>query len=397
MNPAPGDFRTDRMNMEAFSRFEADQTAGAPRRRRRILIAGIVVVLLVAVVAATMMMRGGKPAGPKGPSLPHVTVTVPGRTTVARVITATGTVAARRDMPVGIAGEGGQVARVLVEQGTWVKRGQVLAVIDRSVQVEQAASLAAQINVAQADAKLAQANLDRAVKLVDRGFISRADIDSRTASRDQAIARVRVAQAQLAEQRARIGRLNIVSPTDGLVLTRAVEAGQIVGGSGTLFRVAANGAFEVQTRLAESDLSTLRVGLPAKVTPVGQARTLEGQIWQLSPVIDPTSRQGVARVALAYDPALRPGGFAAVAITGGSTSAPLLPESAVLSDAKGNFVYLIDAADKVVRREVKVGGVDDRGVTVTQGLSGTERVVVSAGAFLNIGDKVIPELQAKGR
>ncbi|WCT75229.1 efflux RND transporter periplasmic adaptor subunit [Sphingomonas naphthae] len=385
------------MNMEAFSRFEADQDMGAPRRRRRILIAGIVVVLLVLVIGATMMMRGGKPAGPKGPTLPHVTVTVPGTTTVARVINATGTVAARRDMPVGIAGEGGQVVRVLVEQGTWVKRGQVLAVIDRSVQTEQASSLAAQIAVAQADAKLAQANLDRAIKLVDRGFISRADIDARTATRDQTVARVRVAQAQLAEQRARIGRLNIVSPTDGLVLTRSIEAGQIVGGSGTLFRVAANGNFEVLTRLAESDLATLKVGLPAKVTPVGQARTIDGQIWQLSPIIDPTSRQGVARVALTYDPALRPGGFAAVAITGGSTTAPLLPESAVQSDAKGNYVYLIDGADKVVRRDVKVGGVDDRGVTVTDGLTGTERVVVSAGAFLNIGDKVIPELLAKGR
>lgn len=393
----PGDFGTDRMNMEAFSRFEADQDMGAPRRRRRILIAGIVVVLLVLVIGATMMMRGGKPAGPKGPTLPHVTVTVPGTTTVARVINATGTVAARRDMPVGIAGEGGQVVRVLVEQGTWVKRGQVLAVIDRSVQTEQASSLAAQIAVAQADAKLAQANLDRAIKLVDRGFISRADIDARTATRDQTVARVRVAQAQLAEQRARIGRLNIVSPTDGLVLTRSIEAGQIVGGSGTLFRVAANGNFEVLTRLAESDLATLKVGLPAKVTPVGQARTIDGQIWQLSPIIDPTSRQGVARVALTYDPALRPGGFAAVAITGGSTTAPLLPESAVQSDAKGNYVYLIDGADKVVRRDVKVGGVDDRGVTVTDGLTGTERVVVSAGAFLNIGDKVIPELLAKGR
>src|SRR5690606_36392185 len=102
---------------------------------------------------------------------PVVTVVVPGRSTVAGEISATGTLAARREMPVGSVGEGGQVVQVLVEPGQWVKAGQVLAVIDRSVQTQQQASLAAQVSVAAADAQLAQANLDRALKLVDRGFI----------------------------------------------------------------------------------------------------------------------------------------------------------------------------------------------------------------------------------
>src|SRR3546814_4280320 len=93
-------------------------------------------------------------------------------------------------MPVGVAGEGGRVTRVLVDAGTWVKAGQVLATVDRSVQSETAASLAAQVRVAEADAKLAQADLDRAKQLVSRGFISQADIDSKTATRDAAVARV---------------------------------------------------------------------------------------------------------------------------------------------------------------------------------------------------------------
>ena len=54
-------------------------------------------------------------------------------------------------MPVGIPGEGGQVVRVLVEPGQWVAAGQVLAVIDRQVQTQEAAQLAAQIDVARAD------------------------------------------------------------------------------------------------------------------------------------------------------------------------------------------------------------------------------------------------------
>src|SRR5690606_22195218 len=114
--------------------------------------------------------------------------------------------------------------------------------IDRSVQTEQTASIAANIEVARADAELAQANLDRALQLVDRGLISKADVDRLTATRDAAVARVRVAEAQLAERRARNAQLNIVAPTSGLVLARNVEPGQVVGpGSEAPFTIAQGG------------------------------------------------------------------------------------------------------------------------------------------------------------
>jgi HlyD family secretion protein len=127
------------------------------------------------------------------------------------------------------------------------------------------------------------------------------------------------------------------------------------------------------------------------VTPVGGTRTFNGRIWQMSPVIDPTSRQGIVRIALPYDPALRPGGFASVVITSGSVDQPLLPQSAVLAEGKTNFVYIVGPNNVVVRRTVTVGQVTDTGVSIAAGLDGTEQVVVSAGAFLNPGDKVIPE------
>ena len=132
--------------------------------------------------------------------IPAVTVLAPGSGTIEGVINATGTLAARREMPVGVVGEGGRVISVPVEAGDWVGAGQVLAVIDRSVQSQQAESQAAQIQVARADAELAQANLDRALQLVDRGFISKADVDRLTATRDAAAARVRVAEAQYGER-----------------------------------------------------------------------------------------------------------------------------------------------------------------------------------------------------
>ncbi|MBH1998831.1 MAG: efflux RND transporter periplasmic adaptor subunit [Sphingomonadaceae bacterium] len=372
--------------------------AEEPRRssKRLLLIGGGIAIALVAV-AVWISMRGEKPVASAATSqAPVVTVVTPGQSVVARTVTATGSLAARVDMPVGVVGEGGMVTQVLVQPGDWARAGQVLAVLERSVQAEQVRSLAAQVEVSRADAKLAQAQLDRAKALVGRGFISAADIDQRTATRDAANARVNVAIAQLGEQRARTGRLDIRAPAAGLVLTRTVEPGQIVGsGSGVLFRMAKDGEMELQAQVAESDLALLRAGNSAMIRPIGSTAQFAGRVWQVSPVIDPQTRQGIARVAIPYNPAIRPGGFAAVTITNGSGSAPLLPESAVLSDTTGSYVYIVNAKDQAERRTVTVGQVSDAGVAVTSGLQGNEKIVTSAGAFLTPGQKVKPELKAR--
>ncbi|MBY8826844.1 efflux RND transporter periplasmic adaptor subunit [Hephaestia mangrovi] len=364
-----------------------------PRRRRWILGALIVVVVLIA--GYLLFGRHDKPAATAaaGDQVPSVSVIVPGRQTVSHLITATGSLAARREMPVGVAGQGGMITKVLVDPGDWVKAGQVLATIDSSVQVQTAASLAAQVKVAESDARLAQANLDRAQKLVSDGFISKADIDQLTATRDAAIAKVHVAQAQLAETRAQNAQLDIRAPSAGLVLTRGAEAGQIVNQtSGGLFRMAKDGEMELDAVLSEADLAQVSVGVPAQVTPVGSSKSYAGHVWQVEPVVDPQTRQGIAKIAIPYNKDLRPGGFATATIHAGASQAPMLPQSAVLSDDKGNYVLIVDADDKVERRDVKTGVVSDSGVAIASGLNGTEHVVRSAGAFLNAGQKVDPKL-----
>lgn len=371
------------------------------RRKRRMIIIAVAVIAIIMAVAAYFMLGGSDEkaaaaAAAKGSeTLPSVTVVVPGRQQVARTISSTGTLAARRDLPVGIAGEGGMVARVLVDAGQWVQAGQTLAVIERSVQAQQAQSLAASIQVAQADARLAQQELDRAQSLVSRGFVSKADVERRIATRDAANARVRVAQAQLGEARARIGRLDIRAPAAGLVLDRNIEAGQVVGaGSGALFRIAQGGQMELLARLPQEDLTRIRPGMAATVTPVGSTQSFTGSVWQVSPIIDPQARQGEARITLPYHPSLRPGGFASASLVSGAVDAPLLPESAVLNDDDGSYVYVVGADNVIQRRPVTVGSVIDQGVVITSGLSGNERVVMSAGAFLNPGEKIRPQRAA---
>jgi RND family efflux transporter MFP subunit len=366
-------------------------------QRRWVIIAAVVGILAIIAVAMLLMRGGSKPdqAAAGAGQVPTVTVVVPGRSQVAGLITASGPLAAKRDQPVGIAGSGGRVVSVLVDAGSWVRAGQTLAVVDRSVQAQQAAELAAQIEAAKANAALAQSNYERAIALQGRGFVSKAEIDSKKATRDAAYAQVRVAQAQLAGTRAEIGRLNVTAPAAGLVLARSVEVGQIVSpGSGALFRIAEGGQMEMRAQLSQQDLAQVHVGMPATVIPVGSDRNFRGTVWQVAPMIDPQSRLGDVRIAVPYDPAIKPGGFAQAQITGGTTTAPLLPQSAVLSDEKGNYVYVVNAKNEVERRSIKIGSVDDNGVTIAEGLSGNERVVLSAGPFLNPLQKINPKLQA---
>ena len=372
------------------------------RKRRRLIIAAVIIALL-AIGAAAYFMSGDSAATAaaaadesKHGQAQTVTVVAPGRDTVVRAINATGTLAARREIPVGVVGEGGQVNRVYVDAGDWVKQGQVLVSVDRSVQVQQAAALEAQINVARSDLQLAQNELDRAAQLVERGFISKADVDRKTATRDSSRARVNVAIAQLNETRARNARLDIRAPVSGYVLERNVEPGQTVSaGSGILFRLAKDGEMELQAQLSEDDLAVISEGVPATVTPVGTERQFNGRIWQVAPMINEQTRQGIARISLPFDKALRPGGFASVEIKAGSMSAPVLPESAVQTGREGSFVYIVGKDNKVKQRPVKVGSVTSNGLIIAEGLDGTERVVLYAGGFLNPDETIKPKLLKK--
>lgn len=371
-----------------------EPTDPAERRKRNVKIAiGVAIAAVLLVAFMLSHGEGGETAfaPEEDATAPVVTVISPGAGSYAGMINATGTIAARREMPVGVAGEGGRVVSVPVEAGDWVRAGQVLAVIDRSVQTQQSASTAAQIEVARADAELAQANLDRASQLVERGFVSQADIDRLTATRDAAVARVRVAEAQYSERQARNAQLNIVAPAAGLVLTRNVEPGQVVSaGSGVLFSIARGGEMELLAQIGETELGAIPVGATGTVTPVGTEESFSCSVWQKSPVINEQTRQGTARCAMSYNDALRPGGFASIAINSGAVIAPRLPESAIQTDDRGSYVYIVNAENQVERRPVELGLITDDGIVIASGLDGTEKIVARAGGFLTEGQTVRP-------
>lgn len=393
--PPVGHEDTDDRMIQNTATIADHPSEGEPSNGGALRIAIIVAVLiLAALIAGWFFLRSANETpvaeGPESQA-PQITVMQPGSATIEGTITATGTIGARRSLPVGVVGEGGRVVSVNVEQGQWVRAGQVLASIDRSVQNQQARAQAAQVAVARADAELAQNNLDRALQLVERGFVSTADVDRLTATRDAARARVDVAQAQLGELRERTARLNIVAPAAGLVLERNIEPGQTVGaGTSSAFVIAQGGQMELRAQVGENELQRLSVGVEADVSPVGSTESYTGQVWQIEPTVNEQSRQGTARIALSYAPGLRPGGFATATIRSGTTVAPQLPESAVLADSDGSYVYIVDKNNTVQRRAIETGMVTANGISITSGLTGNERIVLRAGGFLNPGERVDP-------
>jgi RND family efflux transporter MFP subunit len=322
-------------------------------------------------------------------------VVSPGLTKVTSTVTFTGAIYARFDMPIGVDADTGRIVAIYVEAGDHVKKGQLLARLSDAVLLPEVDRLAAVLEQARAQAALSAAEYSRAQTVLgSAGALSAEDVEKRHAAALTDAASVKVAQAALDQARARLERTRIVAPVDGDVLTRKAEVGQIASpGGDALFRVASGGELEMRGQVAEQDLPALKVGQPAQVRLVGLTQPFEGQVRLLGAVIDPQTRLGEIRITLRPDAALRPGAFARGSVQVAEAERPVLPQTAVLSDAQGTYVYLVDEHSQVQRRGVHVSGTLDTGLIIDSGLTGSERVVSTAAGFLREGEKVDVALQ----
>jgi len=369
------------------------------RRRGLWLRAAIIgaIVAFVAVLAWRLTQAVVVKNVPSKDSIPTVSVTEVGVSTVPTTVSIIGTIAAHYDMPIGVEGDAGRVAAIYVEAGDHVKRGQVLARLNVSVLEPQVANLEAALEQARAEAELADAEYRRAQAVGASGALSAEETQRRRSAAVTAAAKVKVAAAQLAEAQARLARAAVRAPADGIILTRNVEVGQTATPGGeALFRLSEGGEVELRGQVAEQDLPLLKVGQIVNVRLTGTARVYQGRVRLLGAVIDPQTRLGMARVALTPDPNLRPGAFARAEVTVSNADRAVLPQTAVLTDDKGSYVLIVNAQHKIERRAVHVSGIVQDGVTIADGIGGKDQVVATAGAFLQEGELVIPVLKVPG-
>jgi HlyD family secretion protein len=369
----------------------SDSEGGGSARAKWIVAA---VVAAVLAVVALILWRGHTDDPALATlatqrAIPLVSVTSPGVTSVTSTVTFTGTISARYDMPIGIEGDAGRIIGVYVEAGDHVKRGQLLAKIDESVWQPQVNRLAASLEQARAQAALSAAEYRRAAAVEAAGALSAEEIEKRRALSITDAANVKVAAAMLAEAEARLARTRVVAPADGTVLTRKAEVGQTASpGGDALFRLASGGEIEMRGQVAEQDMAVLTVGQTALVYLVGSTQPFAGLVRLLGAVIDPQTRLGDIRIALKPNSALRPGAFARGSVSVSKAERTILPQTAVLSDSKGAYVFVIGTDNRVERRDVQVGGTISAGIIITGGLTGAERIVTTAAGFLREGEKV---------
>ncbi len=355
------------------------------RSTRTLRALGLVVALGLTVAACGGHGEAEKKDG-AGASSQTVTVATATETALPRVVTASGSVSAWEEVPIG-AETGGLVATaVLVDEGSYVRQGQPLvqlntALLSAAVRQQQAALQTAQANAARDDAAL-----DRAQQLKDRGFLSQASLDTALANQRSSQAGVAQARATLAQSQTQLSQATIRAPVSGLIISRSVTRGQIVAAGTELFRMVRDGRLELDAQVPETDLPLIRAGMTAAITS-DQARATSGSVRIVTSEVDPETRLGIARIALASNSGLKPGMFASARIDVGSQPGVTVPTASVLYRENRAGVFILQANNTV--RFIPVTVVNrsaDR--TAVANVQPGARVVVSGAGFLNEGDHV---------
>jgi HlyD family secretion protein len=301
-------------------------------------------------------------------------------------IPASGTIAAVDEIILGSEVAGLAVAELLVDEGDTVTKGQVLARLNRSILDAQLEQANAQILSARASAVEAEANLRRAVELGTKGFVSKQSIDQRRSAATSGRAMVSVYEAQRDELSARLAQTVITAPADGVIASRGVSQGQVVGNGTELFRIIRDGKLEWKAELPDHQLTFLSEGQKATVT--AGAGNVEGAIRLIAETIDARSRNGVVHVALPADARLRSGMFARGEILGGEVDALTLPEGAVVTRDGESYVFTVAAQGRVQLTKIETGVRTAKLVEIRKGLSKGARVVLDGAGLLSEGDQV---------
>ncbi|MCH1783605.1 efflux RND transporter periplasmic adaptor subunit [Psychrobacter glaciei] len=304
-------------------------------------------------------------------------------------VTASGLLLPREEVAVGSEISGYRVAELLVDEGSTVKKNQVLARLDPSLLLAKIAQAEANLTQAKTLANQSSAEADRIKGYEDIGAFSEEEIATRVAKAKNSNAGVEVAQAQLNELQTQRNLMEVRSPVNGFVLERIVRLGDVSGQSQPMFRLASNSLIEMDAEVPEDDLATITVGQAATVILPSGAE-LQGKVRLLSPRIDPETKLGHVRVQLPTHPELRAGGYAKVVFQQVSTPVPAVPEKAVQFEASGALLIVIDKDNLARRVVVETGARTDGFVEIKNGPAVGTRVALGGGAFLLNGDAVNP-------
>lgn len=287
---------------------------------------------------------------------------------------------------------GGKIVERRVDVGQTVKAGQVLARIDvQDLALAQTAAKA-QLDAANTDLALADADYKRYLDLYNQNFIGKAELDRRKATLDGARARQEQSAANFRNQSNQAGYATLVADADGVVTGVDAEVGQVVSSGATVVRIARSAAKEIAISVPEDRIDGLRKKGHAQVALWAlPGRTFAATVREIAAAADPATRTYAVRLVLQQDaPEVRLGITAVVSIEAKTGDAVVrLPLSALAERDGRSFVWVLDERTMTVREApVVLAGPSGTEVIVAQGLLAGQRVVTAGANLLQSGQKV---------
>ena len=348
-----------------------------------------------AMVAAMLSLPGcGAPPKPADRAPPGVDVLAVHAVDVPISASLYGEIAAQVQQDLSFRA-GGQITDLAVDVGAHVTKDQVLAHIDPRELQAGVDLAAASVSSAAALQTQAQANFDRQKSLFAQGNTTKAGLDAAQTALDTANNALAGARAQAASAQETLGYAALTATSDGIIVARSAEIGQVVQAAQPVFRVAADGPRDAIFQTFERGLAGVGKDVVATIALVSDAKiTASGHVREYSPTLDAST--GTVRIKVGLDPGAP--AFALGAAVTGSVPLPArhgfaLPWSALFRDANGPAVWVLDpATNTVALHAVVVDRYLDDKVVVADGLTDGQTIVAKGLQLLRPGEKVTPKV-----
>ncbi len=307
----------------------------------------------------------------------------------------------------------GYLERILFEEGTFVRRGQTLFVIDPQVYRARVQKARAQLTKARANARKAERDLARITPLYQQNAASQLDLDNAEAARESALAEEHVAAADLTQAELTLSYTAVQSPISGYISQRSADIGTLVGPSGKSLLATVVKSDTVLVDFSMTALDYLRsknrnVNLGHRsgdrewdpyVTVTladGSQYPCRGLVDFASPQVDPSTGTFQVRAEMPNpDHVLLPGESTRVKVLMDVVeNAVSVPSKAVEIERGGAYVYVVRPDSVVERRFVETGQENGNSVIIERGLAPGEQLVTEGYHKLRHGMKVRPQVSA---
>lgn len=298
----------------------------------------------------------------------------------SETLAAAGTVRLLRETALGFT-TAGKVASVRYEEGDRVKRGAILAALDTS-------TVAADLSSARAERDRAEAEYDRIQALFKDGWVTKSRLEqSEAAAR---AARSRIEATDFASRTA-----TIRAPSNGIILTRNIDAGQIVAAGMTVLVLGEmDKGYVLRVPMTDSDASRISVGMPAKVMLSAVSDTaLDAVVSDKDGRADERTGTFEVSFALPASEGLRSGqlGMVDVQVPRATSATFAIPANAIFGVRSGEgLVFVVDGKNRVKQRNVQIGKLTDKNLEILAGLAQGDVIVTRGVEKLHDGDLIKP-------